>query len=221
MPQLAHFMKTFSLPLLTALLLLTGCSKAYYGALESIGIPKRDVMVHRVEKARDSQQDAKEQFQSALEQFSALTQFQGGDLEQTYKSLKDELDDSEANANDVRKRIADIEDVSGALFEEWEQELEQYGSASLRRSSASQLGETRKQYKQLIAAMKKAEAKMEPVLVTFRDQVMYLKHNLNAQAIASLKTQLKSIESDVALLVKSMQTAINEANAFIESMGTQ
>ncbi len=221
MPQLAHFMKTFSPPLLMVLLLLTGCSKAYYGALESIGIPKRDVMVHRVEKARDSQQDAKEQFQSALEQFSALTQFQGGDLEQTYKSLKDELDDSEADANDVRKRIADIEDVSGALFEEWEQELEQYSSASLRRSSAAQLRETRKQYKKLIAAMKRAEAKMEPVLVTFRDQVMYLKHNLNAQAIASLKTQLKSIESDVALLVKSMETSINEANSFIESMGTQ
>jgi len=212
MHQLAQFTKTFPLPLLATLIFLNGCSKAYYGALESIGIPKRDIMVHRVEKARDSQEDAKQQFQSALEQFSALTQFQGGDLEQTYKSLKGELDDSEADANDVRKRIAGIEDVSGALFEEWEQELDQYSSASLRRSSVAQLRETRRQYKQLIAAMKKAEAKMEPVLVTFRDQVMYLKHNLNAQAIASLKTQLKSIESDVARLVKSMETSINEAN---------
>ncbi len=136
-----------------------------------------------------------------MEQFSALTQFQGGDLEQTYNKLKDELDDSEAGANDVRKRIADKENGSSALFEEWEQELEQYSSASLRSSSGGKLRETRRQYKQLIEAMKRAEAKMEPVLVTFRDQVMYLKHNLNAKAIASLKTKLKSIETDAALLV--------------------
>ena len=221
MRQVAPLTKPFSLIMLTLLVPLAGCSKAYYGALESIGIPKRDVMVHRVEKARDSQEEAKEQFQSALEQFSALTNFQGGDLEQTYKKLKNELDESEADAEDVRKRIADIEDVSGALFEEWENELDQYTSASLRRSSAAKLRDTRTQYKQLIAAMKKAESKMEPVLATFRDQVMYLKHNLNAQAIASLKTELKSIESDVARLVQSMESSINEANSFIESMGTK
>ncbi|MBW6453735.1 MAG: DUF2959 domain-containing protein, partial [Methyloprofundus sp.] len=53
----------------------------YYSGLEKIGIPKREIMVHRVEKARDTQQDAKEQFKTTLEQFSALTQFNGGDLE--------------------------------------------------------------------------------------------------------------------------------------------
>ena len=221
MRQTASSTERLTLPLLTVLVLLGGCSKAYYGALESIGIPKRDVMVHRVEKARDSQEEAKEQFQSALEQFSALTNFQGGDLEQTYNKLKSELDDSEADAKDVRKRIADIESVSGVLFEEWEKELDQYSSASLRRNSANQLRETRAQYQQLIAAMKKAEAKMEPVLVTFRDQVMFLKHNLNARAIASLKSELTAIESDVALLVQSMESSINEANAFIDSMDSK
>ena len=218
MRQTARSTLLLMFTLFTSLILLAGCSKAYYGALESIGIPKRDVMVHRVEKARDSQEEAKEQFQSALEQFSALTNFQGGDLEQTYNKLKSELDASEADANDVHKRIADIEDVSGALFEEWENELDQYSSASLRRSSENQLRETRIQYQKLIAAMKKAEAKMEPVLTTFRDQVMFLKHNLNARAIDSLKSELTAIESDVALLVQSMESSINEANAFIDSM---
>jgi len=49
-----------------------------------MGIPKRDIMVHRVEKARDTQQDAKEQFKTTLEQFSTVTEFKGGDLEAVY-----------------------------------------------------------------------------------------------------------------------------------------
>jgi Protein of unknown function (DUF2959) len=202
----------------TVVALLSGCSSAYYGALESIGIPKREVLVHRIEKARDSQEDAKEQFQSALEQFSALTGFKGGDLEKEYKRLNSEYEASVDKADAVNKRIDDIEDVADALFSEWQEELGQYSSAALRSRSEQKLKTTRRQYDQLIKTMKRAEAKIEPVLTVFHDQVMYLKHNLNAQAIASLKTDLKGVETDVAALVRSMEQSIDEANAFIKSM---
>ena len=199
--------------------LLAGCSSAYYKALEGIGIPKRELMVHRVEKARDSQEDTKEQFQTALEKFKAIATFDGGELEDKYNQLNGEFEASEDQANEVKKRISDIEDVSEALFEEWEEELNQYESASLRRNSATKLSATRRHYAQMIATMKRAEAKMEPVLKAFRDQVLYLKHNLNAKAIASLQDEVSSVESDIAVLIESMEKSINEANAFIETMG--
>lgn len=80
------------------------------------------------------------------------------------------------------------------------------------------LDATQVHYRQLIAAMKQAEAKIEPILTVFHDQVMYLKHNLNARAIASLKGELGNIKSDVSALVSSMEKSINEANAFISTM---
>ena len=190
----------------------------YYSALDSVGIPKRDIMVHRVEKARDTQEETKEQFKSALQQFTAVTNFSGGDLEKVYNKLNDEYLASVDQADEVKKRIKDIEDVSGALFSEWELELEQYSSASLRRNSQRQLNDTRQQYKQLISAMKRAEQKIEPVLAVFKDQVLYLKHNLNAQAISSLKGELNAIESDVSVLIAAMEDSINEANSFIQTM---
>jgi len=197
---------------------LSACSSLYYSGLEKIGIPKRDVMVHRVEKARDTQEETKEQFKSALDQFRAATRFQGGDLEATYNKLNGEYEASVKKAEEVRCRIREIEDVSEALFSEWENEITQYSNASLKRSSQNKLRETRSQYQQLIAAMKKAEAKIDPVLVVFKDQVMFLKHNLNAQAIASLKTELGSINTDVSNLIVAMEKSINEANAFIKIM---
>ena len=208
----------FFLLLLFAVFMTSACNKAYYSTMEKFGVHKRDIMVERVEDARDSQQEAKEQFQSALEQFSSVLGFKGGDLEDKYKKLKAEYDKSEAKANEVKDRIDAVEDVSEALFDEWEDELDQYSSASLRRDSEKKLKATRSQYKQLIRAMNKAEKKIEPVLTALGDQVLYLKHNLNAKAIASLQGELVNVESDIADLVREMEKSIGEANSFIKTM---
>ena len=128
------------------LLFITACSQAYYGALEKVGIHKRDIMVDRVQEAKQSQEDAKEQFQSALEEFSSVANVQGGDLEDTYKKLDKELQKSESRAKEVTTRIDSVEDVSIALFKEWEQELDLYESQKLRAQSEQQLKDTKVRY---------------------------------------------------------------------------
>lgn len=198
----------------------SGCQSTYYAALEKLGYHKRDLLVTRVKDARDSQEEAKEQFQSALEKFSAVLQFDGGALEDKYKELKAELERSESSASAVEARIKAVENVSEALFKEWEGELAQYSSENLRRASSRQLNAARKRYTPLIRSMKRAESKIAPVLSAFRDQVLYLKHNLNAQAIASLQGELTSIETNIDALIREMEAAISEADAFIKAIGS-
>ena len=200
------------------LALLGGCSSAYYKTMEGFGIEKRDILVDRVEDARDAQGDASEQFASALDQFRATVNFDGGDLEETYDRLNAEYEKSVSEAEEVSTRIDSVESVAEDLFREWERELDQYSRADLRRSSASLLNDTRKRYEQLMATMRRAERSMEPVLEAFQDQVLVLKHNLNARAIGALRNELASIERDTANLIKQMQKAIAEADTFIESM---
>ncbi|WP_201265603.1 DUF2959 domain-containing protein [Mariprofundus sp. EBB-1] len=199
--------------------LLSGCQSAYYSTMEKVGYHKRDILVDRVAKARDAQQEGKEQFKSSLEQFSSVLNFKGGALEDKYNTLNDEYEDSEDAANDVRNRIDSVESVAEDLFEEWEGELEQYSSASLKRDSSQKLRKTRQQYKKLISAMRRAEKKMDPVLNAFKDQVLYLKHNLNAKAILSLKKELRSVKSNISALVKDMEKSIQEADLFIKEAG--
>ncbi|WP_028584641.1 DUF2959 domain-containing protein [Desulfogranum mediterraneum] len=207
-------------PLVGALLLLTlaGCSSTYYSTLEKFGVHKRDVMVDRVSEARDAQEEAKEQFQSAYEQFASVVQVDGGDLEEQYKVLNSAYEKSEARAAEVHDRIGAVESVAQALFEEWESELDQYSSASLRRDSKQKLSQTRKQYHQLMAAMRRAEDKIQPVLVVFHDQVLYLKHNLNARAIAALQGEMLGLEREVAQLLAEMEASIREADQFISQL---
>jgi hypothetical protein len=195
------------------------CQSAYYGALEQLGIEKRDVLVSRVEDAQDSQQAAKEQFESALEAFRSVVDFDGGELEARYDQLSDEYEQSELRAQAVNERIDAVEDVAEALFAEWRYELDQYHDAGLRAASERQLEATELRYQQLMEAMRRAEDTMEPVLAAFRDQVLALKHNLNAQAIASLRDERTAVETDVAALIEQMNEAISEAEAFLATIG--
>lgn len=204
--------------LLAMAALLSGCQTAYYGAMEKLGIEKRDILVDRVADARGAQQDAKEQFEDALEQFIAVTAFQGGELEGQYRKLKAEFEASEAQADKVRSRIADVERVAKDLFAEWDKELRQFTNQDMRRSSERQLTDTRRRYAVLIDKMRRAESRIDPVLDAFRDRVLFLKHNLNAQAIASLRGDRAEIESDIGALVADMNKSIAEADAFIQRM---
>lgn len=197
---------------------VSGCQKVYYGTMEKFGIHKRDILVDRVTEARDAQNEAKEQFATALEEFTSVVNFDGGDLESQYNLLKEEYEDSEDKADDVRERIDDVERVAQALFKEWKKELDEYSSQSLRRGSETKLKQTQQRYSTLMTAMRQAESKIEPVLAAFKDQVLFLKHNLNAKAIASLQDELNVVENEIAALVHEMEKSINEADAFIQEM---
>lgn len=209
---------SFAVTLLPLMIGLSSCNSTYYKTMEAFGVHKREILVDKVGEARDEQTEAKEQFQTALERFKDLTGFQGGDLEALYEKLSDEYEDCESEAKDVSSHIDAVEDVSEAMFDEWKKELSQYTDRDMRRQSERQLSETKDRCEDLIEVMRKAEKAMRPVLGAFKDRVLFLKHNLNAQAIASLQGNAAALESDIDKLVQQMEASIREANEFIESM---
>jgi hypothetical protein len=207
-----------SICLASALSLLAGCQTAYYSAMEQVGIHKRDILVDRVEDARESQEDAQEQFRDALEQFRSVVSFDGGELDTLYNRLQGEYDDSVAAAEDVSERIRKVEQVSEDLFEEWEDELTKYSNRKLRDQSAAKLRTTKARYAELLRSLKKAEKRMPPVLNALQDNVLYLKHNLNARAVGSLKSEYRGIKNNIDLLIRDMEKAIADSDRFIKQM---
>ncbi|XPF94846.1 DUF2959 domain-containing protein [Colwellia sp. RE-S-Sl-9] len=195
---------------------LTACQSAYYSAMEKVGVHKRDIMLDRVEGAQTAQQEAQEQFKSALEQLSTLISFDGGDLAEQYEITEEQYEASKAAAEEVTGKIESIESVSEALFDEWQNEIEQYSSASLKRQSQAKLKSTQRQYNALIKSMYKAKSKMDPVLATLKDNTLYLKHNLNARAIGALQGEYKTLQKDVAILVDEMSKSISQSQKFID-----
>lgn len=198
--------------------LVSGCATAAYNIQEKFGIEKRDILVDRVEDVSKSQSEAKEEFADALEAFRAVIAVDAGELENVYDDLKRAYDRAEDQADEVRARVTSVKRVSRDLFKEWEGELSEYSDPGLRRVSERQLRDTERRYDVLISKMEAATASMDPVLSVFKDRVLYLKHNLNARAIAALDSETATLEGDVARLIAEMEQSISAADAFIAEM---
>jgi hypothetical protein len=203
---------------LALLVLTTSCASTYYSAWEKLGYEKRDILVSRVEKARDEQAGAKKQFTSTLDQFKALTNFNGGDLEAEYHKLDASYTVCKDDAAAVGTRIDSVDNVAQAMFKEWKSELNDYTDPQLRSASKQKLTESKTRYASLLAAMRKSQSAMKPVLAAFNDRVLFLKHNLNASAISSLSNTAAGIDTNVQELIKQMNASIDEANAFIDHL---
>jgi len=195
------------------------CTRTIVAVKEQMGYAKRDQLVDSVQEARDEQAKAKARFRSALDEFLAVTQVKPDELAAKYEQLRARHERCEAAAEAVSDQIADVERVAELLFEEWHEELGEYASPELRANSAKQLAETRTRYDELMTVMRRAESRMAPVLTALGDQVLFLKHNLNARAIAALESTAASVESSVSRLMLEMESAIAEADKFIEQMG--
>ena len=201
-----------------ALVALTACQSAYYGTMEKFGVEKRDILVDRVDDARDSQTEAQQEFRSAFERLDEMLNIEGGELEKTYNALNDDYESSKAAAEDVRDRIDAVDDVAQDLFDEWSEELGEYSNDNMRRQSERQLRETERRYAELLRVMERAADKMQPVLDKMQDNVLYLKHNLNAKAIDAIRGEFNSLQNDISSLIADMEASIEESNRFIESM---
>lgn len=196
----------------------TGCQTAYYAVWENLGKEKRHLLKDEVEKAKSDQEKASEQFKDVLTRIQEMYGFQGGELEKFYTRLKADYEECEYRAAGVRTRIEHVERIAGDLFQEWEKEISEISSPNLRAKSSASLRQTRDKYVTLHKAMKKAESSMDPVLDRLKDYVLFLKHNLNAQAMGALKKEVGGIEGEVRNLISDMDRSIREAEAFVNTL---
>ncbi|GAA0303524.1 DUF2959 domain-containing protein [Psychrosphaera haliotis] len=207
-----------TLTVISTLILLSACQSAYYAAMEKVGVHKREILVDRVEEARDAQTETQEEFKSAYERLVLLTNFEGGEIEKVYNQLNDDYESSFKSAALVSKKIDDVEDVAEDLFDEWQEELTQYSNANLRSASEKKLKQTERQFSQLLRSMRRAESKMDPILATLKDNVLYLKHNLNAAAVSAIKGEFDSLKTEISALIADMGKAVDESNQFIATL---
>lgn len=216
-PGMCFLFRT-GLLLIVLAVFVAGCQTTYYAFWEKLGKEKRHLLKDNVEKVREEQTDASEQFTSVVERIKSMYGFDGGDLENAYQKLRADYEACESRAEAVRERIDKVERIAGDLFEEWASEIDTIENPKFRASSRASLQETRSRFDRLQRSMIRAEAAMMPVLNNLRDYVLYLKHNLNARAIGALKNEVADIEADVSVLIADINRAVQEADAFVKTI---
>lgn len=203
---------------LLSFLLVISCSQMKYSAWETLGVEKRDLFKREVKSVKENQKDSVESFQDALTRLKEVYAFDGGDLEKNYNKLSSAYEKSKEDAAAVSEDIKELDKVAEDLFEEWKDEINEISSQDLKRRSKKQLKETKSKYEDLHKKLVSSEKKMDPILGKLKDQVLYLKHNLNSKAIAGLKTEGAKIENDIEKLMKEMTASTKEAEELIKEL---
>jgi hypothetical protein len=206
------------LPLIVFTLLIAGCQSTYYKAMATLGKEKRDILVQRIKEAKKDQDQTKQQLQTTMESFQALTGFQGGSLERNYKRLNSDYENAASQAGKLHDKVQSINQVSNDLFREWQGEISAMGNGKLKSQDTVMLRDAKARQATYLRAMRKTEDQINPVLKAFRDQVLFLKHNLNSRAIGSLKSTSANLQSDVAELIQSIDASSQEADKLITSL---
>ena len=212
--------RTAILAISILLLLAVGCKSTYYNTMRTLGKEKRDILVQRVKDSKKDSEQTKEQLKTTMETFQELTGFQGGDLEKAYKKLNSEYEKASDQANKLHDRIKSIDDVSNDLFREWQKEIDEMGDAKLKSRSQTMLRDAKDRQAVYIKSMRGTEDKMTPVLNAFHDQVLFLKHNLNARAIGSLRQTGATINTDVNAVIQSIDGSMREADKLISTLSS-
>ena len=206
--------------LLAGCVLLAGCTTAYYKTMQTLGKEKRDILIARVKDAKKDQQQTKEQIKTTMQSFEELTGFQGGPLEKNYTRLNSDYESADAQARKLHDKIDSIDQVSKDLFREWQTEINEMGNAKLKAQSTVMLRNAKTRQAEYMRSMRRTEDRITPVLAAFHDQVLFLKHNLNARAIGSLKGTSASINTDVTDLMQSIDGSMQEADRLIASLSS-
>jgi hypothetical protein len=210
--------RTVCIPCVVLVLLLAGCNAAYYKTMRTLGKEKRDILVQRIKDAKKDQDQTKQQLQTTMESFQALTGFQGGSLEKAYKRLNSDYENANSQAGKLHDKIQSIDQVSNDLFKEWQGEIGAMGNAKLKAQDTVMLRNAKTRQATYMRAMRRTEDQIAPVLKAFQDQVLFLKHNLNSRAIGSLKGTSATLQGNVADLIQSIDASSQEADKLISSL---
>lgn len=209
-------MKTNLYQLLTAgVMILAGCSQTYYGTMETFGKHKRQLVTDHVLNVRDAQSSVSQKFTVALEQFQVSSTLRGVMLEEKYKELQNLYAACDSSTGKLESEIDKLNNVLDAMFEEWQGELEGYSDPQLRRASEDRLNRTMARYDKLVMGFERGTENIYPALKAYKDQLLFVKHNLNAQADGSVKQEFGKFQSQITSLLRQLDASMAECDSFI------
>lgn len=199
-------------------IVLSSCSTIYYNFWETLGREKRDLLKSEMLSADSSHTEVKEELEDSLHRIRSEYDFKEGSLEKTYDSLSADYEDISSRSNELSDNIDKSEDIANDLFSEWRKEALSLNKRKYRKDSLTKLKKTKISFNDTLSSMRHVEKNMRKILKQYKDQVTYIKHNLNAKVIGSLQLEMKSISSEMEKLIVQIDRSKSKAKKFISKL---
>ncbi len=197
------------------LLLLSGCASTYLSVWETLGFQRRDLLVARVENAREGADASVAAFERVLDDMMPIAMRDAPVADTRFAALDAAFRDAQDSARRLSSEIEQVETVSQGLFLEWESELAKSRDSDHKRNEQRELATSRQAYNTLIGQFRSAEVGFSPTLNTVRDSIRVLQRNRAEPRSQEDRNALLSLRGDVDRLASELRRAIAVANDFV------
>jgi hypothetical protein len=204
-----------------AVAIAAGVVLATAAAAQDAGVKQVEALVGASGQTVQAIADTKLQLLKTMDVYNALLADDAKDRKKLYKDLQREMAGTEKRRAEIATRAGAMALEADILFKKWEASTAAIESESLRKRSEERLTKTKASYAEIRASGDKAAGLYTPVMKTLADQVTYLGHDLNPDAVASLKPDADKLNKNVHELVKAIDDTITTTNGRIGSLRPQ
>jgi hypothetical protein len=188
------------------------------GAQSDEGVKQVERLVKASGNTVKAVADTKLQLVKTLDIYNALMADDAKDRKKLYNSLQKEMENTEKRRATIGEVAATMSAEADTLFKQWTDSAAAIENADLRKKSEERLAATKASYAEIGTVGQKASDLYGPFMKDLQDQVTFLGHDLNAEAVASLKPEAAKINEAASKLIQSIDDTITTANTNIGAL---
>jgi chromosome segregation ATPase len=165
--------------------------------------------------------ETKVQLMKTIDVYNALMADNAKDRKKLYKNLQNEMNNTEKRRAKIDEEAAQMKTEADTLFTQWAESAAAIEKLDLRKRSEERLEATKASYAEIQSVGQKAADLYPPFMKALQDQIAYLGHDLNAEAVASLAPEAAKLNEEAEALTRSLDDTISTANEKIGALRPQ
>jgi hypothetical protein len=190
-------------------------------AQQDAGVKQVEQLVKKSGSTVQAIAETKLQLQKTMDVYNSLMSTDEKNMKGNYKKLQQEMDATAKKRADIKLRADEMNAEAQTLFKSWGDSAAAIQSADLRQRSQERLDKTKASFAEIGTVGQKAVDLYDPFMKALQDQVTYLGHDLNTQAVQSLQADAAKMNEKAQTLMKSIDDTISVANKNITDLRPQ
>jgi len=188
------------------------------GSAQDEGVKQVEQLIKKANAGVESINDTKLQLQKTMEAYNAVLAPDVKDRRDAYKKLQKEVATTEKKRAMVSTRNGEMNVEAGRLFKNWEGSTAAIQDPELRQRSQQRLGQAKARYSEIETNGQGAARLYTPFMKALQDQVTYLGHDLNPEAVATLKPEADKLNAQAKELYSAIDKTTAAANNNISQL---
>ena len=175
-------------------------------------------LVGSIERVYVNSELSKEKAHAAVAALRTLASAEyKGDALSAYAAFIAAIDVSEAQAEELRENVEDMQDAADPVFEQWFDDLKAITNVEMRQRSRNRLLTTRERYDAIVAAVEPALRAYDAVNQSLRDHALFLGNDLNPDSVSEIRGEVRALTGRTEELDREFDACLQAAREYVDS----